>query len=235
MIAEAIEKIIGLKKPETIKVDEKTYFDNNYSPAKLQWCDPLKINNLNGIVDYIKNNVDGVVPECFIHVEEYNSVKLVSPVKGDFNQRFTLVQAKARETDFNFGSKYDIERFIIGLHSQFEASDYRNYLLSIVSKLNVESSKSLKDNGIAQEVTIRRGASSMVTSEQIKNPVILRPYRTFHEVEYQPASQFVFRLSETDGAPMCSLHECDGQFWKQDAIRLIGEFFREHVEINVIA
>ena len=61
----------------------------------------------------------------------------------------------------------------------------------------------------------------------VPNPVILRPYRTFPEVE-QPASSFIFRMKENDGV-CCALFEADGGAWKNEAMRNIKEYLKENL------
>jgi len=67
--------------------------------------------------------------------------------------------------------------------------------------------------------------------------VVLRPYRTFLEIE-QPASAFVFRLrrGREGELPTCALFEADGGRWKLEAIERIRDYLKEQLsEIAVIA
>lgn len=56
---------------------------------------------------------------------------------------------------------------------------------------------------------------------------MLRPYRTFREVE-QPASRFVLRLQsgQGDGMPKAALFEADGGAWRLTAIEAIARWLR---------
>lgn len=54
------------------------------------------------------------------------------------------------------------------------------------------------------------------------NPIALRPYRTFNEVE-QPESEFIFRLHE---GMTVGLFEGDGGQWRNEAIWNIAEFLK---------
>lgn len=61
------------------------------------------------------------------------------------------------------------------------------------------------------------------------NPVTLRPYRTFLEVE-QPESKFIFRIREgSDGQPMFKLVEADGGLWKYEAVDAIKKYLTENL------
>ena len=70
----------------------------------------------------------------------------------------------------------------------------------------------------------------------LPNPVLLRPYRTFTEVE-QPASQFIFRAKANgDEGITYKLTEADGGAWKSEAMKNVQEYLRQNVKgLQVIA
>ena len=80
------------------------------------------------------------------------------------------------------------------------------------------------DDGVTQAVTVKKGIAA-VENVTLPNPVTLRPYRTFTEVE-QPASQFVFRAAE---GPEFMLVEADGGAWKHEAMQNIKKFMEFEV------
>lgn len=57
------------------------------------------------------------------------------------------------------------------------------------------------------------------------NPVTLRPYRTFSEVE-QPSSEFIFRINQLANM---ALFEADGGKWRLDAINNIANYLKEEL------
>ena len=81
------------------------------------------------------------------------------------------------------------------------------------------------DDGLTQRVTARAGVTRREVVD-LPNPVTLRPFRTFMDIE-QPASLFVLRLNAgQDGEqPTVSLTEADGGAWKNQVIASIKEFF----------
>ncbi|MGC4441273.1 hypothetical protein ABXW85_20645, partial [Streptococcus suis] len=79
------------------------------------------------------------------------------------------------------------------------------------SALKIESGSEIEDNGVSQVATVTSGVASLAKGKA-PNPVLLRPYRTFAEVE-QPASQFVFRI---DKQARMALFEADGKRWVQE-------------------
>ena len=75
----------------------------------------------------------------------------------------------------------------------------------------------------------------------VPNPVKLRPYRTFAEIE-QPQSSYVFRIQDGDHGPSFKLVEADGGLWKNAVMKKIKEYLEfelseelEKHKITVIA
>lgn len=72
-------------------------------------------------------------------------------------------------------------------------------------------------DGVSQQAIIKTGVTTK-DAAFVPNPVSLIPYRTFLEVP-QPASDFVFRISEgRGGAPAFKLVAADGGLWKSQAV-----------------
>lgn len=76
-------------------------------------------------------------------------------------------------------------------------------------------------------MTVRDGVASLAHAKT-PNPVTLRPYRTFNEVE-QPASQFVFRVNKSANL---ALFEADGGKWKLDAVKNISDYLKTELANN---
>ena len=73
-----------------------------------------------------------------------------------------------------------------------------------------------------------------VAEAPVPNPIKLRPYRTFLEVE-QPASLFVFRLRENKEAGIqAALFEADGGMWENLARLKIKDFLHERLADKII-
>ncbi len=77
------------------------------------------------------------------------------------------------------------------------------------------------DDGVTQKATIKQGIASK-TEAIVPNPVKLRPYRTFIEVE-QPVSEFIFRMKDNQGIH-CALFEADGGAWKNAAMKNVKDY-----------
>ncbi len=200
----------------------------------------LTVNTLTGFSDYIHLNIDQL-ENAFVHVENYNSVRLLSALFGDNHQRKNWLQATTMGTlndGFTFGRLMEIPDFIIAMQSYFAGTDDAQKILELVSNVKAEQGQSYSDTGFSQKVTAKRSVeSSMFDNVPVPNPVTLKPYRTFLEIE-QPESSFVFRLSSggEGNPPKCALFEASGGAWKLDAIEKISAWLADqHFSIPMIA
>lgn len=85
------------------------------------------------------------------------------------------------------------------------------------------------DDGVSQKATVKRGVASR-EEKKVPSPCILRPYRTFHEVE-QPASTFIFRMKSGSNGPECALFEADGGAWKNQAMNNIRDYLIKVIKV----
>ena len=99
----------------------------------------------------------------------------------------------------------------------------------------LEDSVTNKDDGFAQTITVKSGINHFIKQE-IKNPVMLTPYRTFLEVE-QPTSGYLLRVERVGKQPYFYLYETDGGMWAFDAIANIKTWLEETLPdgVNVFA
>lgn len=126
-----------------------------------------------------------------------------------------------------FSNWRDQEEFNIMLQSMFINDADRNLVLDFASHLKIEKGAEVQDNGISQMATVRDGVASLAQAKT-PNPVTLRPYRTFNEVE-QPASQFVFRINKSANL---ALFEADGGKWKLEAVESIANYLKNELASN---
>lgn len=140
-------------------------------------------------------------------------------------KREELVDVEAMIPDFEYGRYMGNERFIIALQSKFIANDDRALLLQFAGTVKDESIAQYGDDGVTQKATIKTGITS-VGDAVVPNPVKLRPFRTFIEVE-QPESAFVFRMRQAEGHGVeCAIFEADGGAWKNAAMKSIKEYLQ---------
>jgi len=232
-----IKKICELSDTKIIEVEGRQYSSGTLQPVFKPRPNHIGVNTLEGFADYIEANIDGLRKEdLIIHILDFNRVDLFSKLTGDFPARDTYIVAGSAPLKFNFGNYYDIESFNISMQSQFIQDSETALILQIVGNVKEEAVRNFSDDGVTQEVTVKQGVSR-VAAVPVPNPVTLRPFRTFFEVE-QPASKFVFRMrSAKDGQPpACALFEADGGKWKQEAIENIARWLRIKItDISIIS
>lgn len=120
------------------------------------------------------------------------------------------------------------EKFCIGLQSKFLPTEDRELLFKFAGTVEAGTISQYSDDGVSQKATIKTGIASKGEAV-IPNPVTLKPYRTFLEVE-QPESQFVFRMKEGPDGIMCGLFEADGGAWQMKAMQDIKDYLFTELE-----
>ena len=146
--------------------------------------------------------------------------------------RETLIVASLISDEFDFGYDIDAEKFVVALQSQFVRDENVDAILKVAGNITEKAELKTLDDGVTQTTTAKTGICN-VENVRIPNPVELRPYRTFVEVE-QPKSIFVFRMKPGGGNPTCALHEADGGAWKNTAIESIKKYLTENLPGTVV-
>jgi len=206
--------------------------------SKLPTPHCLEVASLVGVVDFLnyhKQESFHVTPEM-IQIEAYNRVTLYSDIQKS-GQRLEFCKAQCpgiKDSEFKYGQFYDQEIMIISLQSLFVYTPTVAALLKIIGNVKDITEAASKDDGFAQSVSVRAGIAS-VEEVNIPNPVILKPYRTFLEID-QPESNFVVRTRKGQRGPEFALFLADGGLWKLRAIQSIKDWFRDiqNLEIPVI-
>lgn len=227
MIKEALQYIVGLGNANVAKY---TLPDGNvglYSDKPLHrletpvpLANELRFHTLTSLVDYIRAGIDSMAEKMIIAVESPTEVALYSQLNKN-REREHIAAVTAMLPSFPFNQFVDHEQFCIGVQSKFINSEDRELLLKFAGTVECGSIAQYGDDGVAQKATIKTGLASK-SEALIPNPVRLRPYRTFLEVE-QPASSFIFRM-EDNGKIYCGIFEADGGAWKTDAMISIKEY-----------
>lgn len=240
MIKDALKYLHDLARPPIVDADGRQYSSYQLHPVATPKPEPLQLTTLSGLIDYIESRIDGIKP-CMIHVENPETVSLVSGIVDHWMTRRCFAVATYQGGAFRFGQFMSVEDFIIGVNARFQPTNDLGIMLALVSNLTEASSRDLQDDGITQRTTIKKGITR-ISETEVKNRVGLRPYRTFTEVGEQPASEFVFRLRPgRDGdLPTVALFEADGGAWKLEAIKQVaawinGALREEDHDISVIA
>lgn len=233
-----------LNKPHSVEIDGKTEI---IAPRGWERIDrrpfpkpqPLTLATLTGVRDYITKNVDEHDPrDLMLHVSDHASVSLIESLDSEDEgfRRKVYLAAQAPAVDFKLGQYHDAESFVIGLQTCFVPTPEREEVLLLIASIRESAVRETVDDGVSQEVKTARGIA-VVDRTKVPNPVVLRPYRTFREVE-QPASAFVLRMQSgpEGGKPKVALFEADGGTWRLEAIQAIAAWLGAHAsDVAVIA
>lgn len=187
---------------------------------------PLSITTLAGIKRAIETNV---------LESDVVSVNVVSPSQvvvyghlNPFGHREVLANLDLKYNEFAFGRNYSREDMIVAFQSKFQKTDDRDILLKFISNVKGSNEQSYIDDGVTQTAKATTGVSSL-SNVVVPNPVTLRPFRTFSEVD-QPESKFVFRMNNEDSFVLI---EADGGIWQRKAITNIGEYLEVDLKLEI--
>lgn len=223
MIKKALEYIVGLGEAKVQEIGGQMYSDKalervNFNPR----ADAVRMSTLTSLVDYIKANIDTMSEKMIIHVVSPTKVRLYSSLDKE-REREYIVDIVANLPSIDFDRFIDHESFCIGLQSKFVQDPETDVAMVLKFAGTVEDGTVAQygDDGVTQKATIKTGIASKADAK-VPNPVRLRPYRTFHEVE-QPASDFIFRMKSERGIS-CALFEADGGAWENAAMANIKHY-----------
>ena len=242
-LKEALQYITGLKAesmdPKVVEINGDTYCDKQLVRYhRFPFADAINISTLTALVDYIKGKPEELRESMILHVESSTTVRLYSGLI-DERKREYLIRAEAIINQFSFDRAYDQERFLIELQANFLETEDLKTIMQVAGNIKSGTTANYSDDGVSQKTTVKMGVE--LNDVIVPNPVKLRPYRTFAEIE-QPESSYVFRIMDTDRGPAFKLVEADGGLWKNGTMKKIKEYLeyelaeelKEH-HITVIA
>ena len=225
MIKKALEYIVGMSEPQVLEINGETYSDKGlhricHNPK----AQSIELTTLTSLVEYIKAGIDTMDDKMIIHVSSPECVRLYSMLDLDRVREY-LVEVNAQIPEFRYGRYMDHESFLIALQSKFIPNDDRELLLKFTGTVENGTVSQYGDDGVTQKATIKTGIASKGEAV-VPNPVRLRPFRTFVEVE-QPESAFVFRMrQDSDDGVECAVFEADGGAWKNAAMENIKKYLQ---------
>jgi hypothetical protein len=232
MIKDAINRILELSYPNIIEVEGKTFADKtlHYVDKGLR-ATPIEVKTLSSLISYIKDFMPYETQwKSLLHIVSYREVQLISALDFD-RKREVLMVAKAQPPEIMLNRYISNEEMLINVQANFikdEDTD-RAALLKFAGTVTSGSIKEYDDDGVTQKATVKVGVASKIEAI-VPSPCLLKPYRTFIEVE-QPASQFIFRMREgARGDVESALYESDGGAWKVEAMKNIEKYLRENLE-----
>jgi len=173
-------------------------------------------------IDTLRTELEKVGTTIMVQVKSNDTVEVMTTYLSDFS-RNTLYRAKADAPGLRTGFR-GREVALIELRSLCIPNEGTAYLLDLLSRMTNENSVSTNDNGVTQTVEARQGVALNALIE-IKPRVMLRPFRTFLEVE-QPESEFLLRVDPDEGI---GFFEADGGIWKLEAKKNIADYFLKNM------
>lgn len=229
-LRDAIDRIVELARPYTLSTND----GHRYSNVELHEVKPevelperYSVDTLEALVKLIRTEGIDHSPRLYVRVDSARRVMVDTTYThkeyAEFS-RLPLYEAVSDVPIISVNQSISQEKAIVELQSLYAVTDDRDYLLALLSRIDVNQGVSSVDNGISQEVSVRTGA--VLKEQQTVQPIVhLQPYRTFLEVE-QPSSDFLLRLDK-DGRP--ALYEADGGAWKLEAKRNIAAYLGEQL------
>lgn len=221
MTRDALQYVVGLSEANLLTINGDTYTDKQIHRIDNELrAAAIEMNTLSSLVDYAKAFTNEMSDQMLVQVVSPTEVKLISCLDRD-RKRECLVNVAAMVPEFSYGRYMDHENFIIALQSKFIDNKDRELLLRFAGTVKDESIAQYGDDGVTQKATIKTGITS-VGDAIVPNPVNLKPFRTFVEVD-QPESSFIFRMRQNNGVE-CAIFEADGGAWKNEAMRNIKKY-----------
>ena len=240
MIKKAIEKIEQMSAPVfewLTPVDEDKGFlvsSKKLYPVELPNVPSIRTVTLSSIVDYLAGNRDRLNLEDLV-------ILVAGPREVQLMGRLTMCPAPSRRLFvqcsmdipfFPLGKWMDVETFIIFLQVSFLGKGELPDVFKLAGNVKDSRIKTLTDDGITQEVSVRTGVAS-VEPVAVKNPYLLHPRRTFPEVvEDVPPGLFNLRYRKGGGGDSIeiSLFEAGEASWNMEAMKRIQIWFQEKLE-----
>lgn len=237
MLKEFLNRLLELKRPETVEIDGRPYTTSQLHPIKDPMPAEIEVHTLSGLASYINDHPADLPPatELMLSVISPVRIELLSHGGGYFEQRRSCAVATFLPDEFPFGRYMPQEEFIIALMTRFVRTKMVEDIMAVAGNLSSDTSLAVEDDGFTQRLNVKSGVSRK-SEVIIENPVTLQPYRTFVEVD-QPECQLVLRFKkDRDGVPQCALFEADGGQWKNIAANNIADWLREQVPgVSVLA
>lgn len=226
-LKDAFDRILEMATPKTYQIGPYTYASQDLvlvdtAPSRPKdFC----VDTLSGLVRIIKEEGSKIGLKLLVQVEDQHHVVVWSDYLGARSvpsrtfERLRLYTATADVPRITVGNYMDQQQAIIELQSLHNATPDRDYLLDLLSKIDV-----------TQEATVKTGVV-LKDTVPVKPIVELQPFRTFIEID-QPVSKFLLRVDEHGRA---GLFEADGGAWKLEAKCSIAKWLSDALAAEIEA
>lgn len=187
---------------------------------------PIEMSTLSSFVDYVKGNIDKMAEKMVVHVKSATRVEMYSQLDEERVREY-MVTVRAKIPEFRFNDYTEHEAFLIAVQSKFLDTEDKKLILQFAGTVDTGTVEQYGDDGVTQKATIKTGIASK-SDAIVPNPVKLKAYRTFIEVE-QPVTEYIFRMRD-NRCVECALFEADGGRWEIEAMVSIKEYLVKELE-----
>ena len=170
-LKDAIDRVVELAKPFTLE----THGGHQFCSATLREVKPnvesperYSVDTLEALVKLIRTEGIKHSPKLYVRVDSARRVMVdTTYTHRDYAEysRLPLYEAVTDVPSISINQSISQERAVVELQSLYAVTPDRDYLLSLLSRIDVNQGVSSVDNGISQEVSVRTGA---VLKEQLK-------------------------------------------------------------------
>lgn len=249
MIRDAINRILDLANvgERICHITDSTGVEQSYADKELHPIRPHRlptqkqiiVTTLTGVTDWLLSE-DGkeAREKCIVHVHDHKKVTVYSSPDSYYRERHQFIEATSLNDEFDFGRFMSVEDFVINASCKFVMDDALKNVIKVVSSLRATDVIQVEDDGISQKLTATRELNR-IGEVKLEPFQILRPFRTFREIE-QPESRFLLRIKRNgDELPRVALFNADNAEWKLVAMRSAADFIAANLTdkkegINII-
>lgn len=232
MIKDALQWVLDKAgKVERFEVDGRPLFSEELFNAPRERNDPkasaVQLHSLLGLVQFLASGQKNLsLVGHTLHVADPNKIQLIGPIRELERDREIPVICTSQPTATKYLDEWlSLELGIIALMSVFEKTEARDELITKLSEVSAVKETKMTDEGSHQNITVT-SKTDMKSNTKIVNPVILRPYLTFPELE-QPDVPFLVRLKETQHGMSVIFKPCDGGKWEVATIKRLHDHLLE--------
>ena len=163
-LKDAINRIVELATPFTLETrDGRQFCSVNLREVRPEVPSPVRysVDTLEALVKLIRTEGINHSPLLYVRVDNSRRVVVDSTYTGrDYTQysRLPLYEAVSDVPRITTDQSMSQEQAVVELQSLYAVTEDRDYLLALLSRIDVNQGVSSVDNGISQEVSVRTGA-----------------------------------------------------------------------------
>lgn len=175
-LKDAINRIVELANPFTLETrDGHRFCSADLVEVKPEVELPARysVDTLEALVKLIRTEGVAQAPLLYVRVDSARRVVVDSTYTGrDYAiySRLPLYEAVSDVPGITTNQSMTQDRAVVELQSLYAVNEDRDYLLALLSRIDVNQGVSSVDNGISQEVSVRTGA--VLKEQQTVQPML---------------------------------------------------------------